>query len=116
QVEDVADGLDGLVHDAEVGQGVLEPGPLDLLGAGQDAAALGLADGLDDGAGQLQVLAGDQADAVGQVAGAAGLLAGAGAVDQDALADADVVARLEEDVADGLVVDEGAVGAADVAD
>src|SRR5262249_4814050 len=38
----------------------------------------------------------------------------AGAVDEDALADADLVARLEDDVLDRLVVDEGAVGAADV--
>ena len=31
EVEDVADGLDGLVHDAEVGQRVFEPGSAGLL-------------------------------------------------------------------------------------
>ena len=76
EVEDVADGLDGLVHDAEVGQGGLQPRPLDLLRLGEDAAAFGLADGLDDGRRQLHVVAGDHADALGQVAVA---LAGVGA-------------------------------------
>src|SRR5262249_2074087 len=108
----VADRLDRLVHDAEVGQGGLEVGALDLLRLGEDAAALRLADRLDDGRRQLQVVAGDHADAGGQVAGRR--LGPGGAVDPDWLADLDVVAGLQEDVLDRLVVDEGAVGAADV--
>ena len=72
---------------------VSQPRALDLLGLGEDAAALGLADGLDDGRRQLHVLAGDQADRLGQVARRPGVAA-AGAEDEDGLADLDVVARL----------------------
>ena len=42
----------------EVGQGGLAARALDLVGLGEDAAALGLADGLDDGRRQLHVLRG----------------------------------------------------------
>src|SRR5206468_597678 len=100
---------------AEVGQQLVTQRALDLLGVGEDAAALGLADGLDDGAGQLDVLTGDQADLLGQVVAGGGVGAAAGEVEQ-ALADLDLVARLQGSVGDGGVVDEGAVGAADVAD
>jgi hypothetical protein len=59
-------------------------------------------------------VAGDQADALGEVAGVARRLGAAGAVDEGGLADLDVVAGLEGGFADALVVDEGAVSAADV--
>src|SRR5262249_30242694 len=64
-VQDVAGGLDGLVHDAEVGQRSLEPGAAGgLLGLGEDPAAFGLGDRLDDGGGYVHVLTGDEANAV----------------------------------------------------
>src|SRR5581483_912096 len=98
---------------AEVRQGVLEPEPLHLSRLREDAASLGLADGLDDGGGHLNVLARDQVDLPGQVAGA-GRETGASAKEEHALADRDLVARLQQDVLDRLAVDEGAVGAAAV--
>ena len=66
----------------------------------------------DDSSG---VVPGDHADAVGQVAGRR-TVAAAEAVDQDGLADLDLVAGLEQGVLDRLAVDEGAVGAAAVVD
>src|SRR5947208_16197286 len=48
EIEDMADGLDRLVHDAEVRQTRLEPGALGLLGLRENAAAFRLANRLDD--------------------------------------------------------------------
>ncbi len=115
EVESVADGLGGLVHHSQTREGVLQPGAFDLFGIGENPAALGFADGLDDGAGKLHVLARYEADAVSEIAGR-GRLTTIERVDENRLADLNVVAWLEQDVADGLVVDEGAVGAADVAE
>src|SRR5262249_40613407 len=113
EVEDVADGLGGLVQDGQVGQADAQPGRVGQGGPGQDAAGLGLADRLDDGAGALQVLLGQQPDLVGEV-DRRRPVGPAGAVDQDGLADLDVVAGLEQDLLHRLGVDVGAVGAADV--
>ncbi len=113
QVENVTDGLDGLIHDAQVGQSVFEPGSAGLVRLGQDATALGFTDRLDDGRRQLVVLASDHANLVGQVRG--GPVAGpARGVNEDALADQDVIARMQHRLVDFLVVDKRAVGAADV--
>src|SRR5947209_832618 len=57
----------------------------------------------------------DHADPVGQVAAALDLTA-AGAVDEDTLPDLDMVARLQHGFLDRLVIDEGAVSAADIDD
>src|SRR5579883_517963 len=113
EIEYVANSLRGLIH--EVGQGVLQPRPLDLFGVGEDAASLGLTDGLDDGRRQLNVLATDEADLIGKVAAQRrfpGPFPRPAGVDQDRLPDLDLIARLEQHVADGLIVDEGAVDAA----
>src|SRR5262249_2773918 len=61
----------------------------------------------------FEVLTGDEVDAVGEVGGRR-RFAVVGAVDEEALADLYLVAGVEEYVTDGLVVDEGAVGAAEV--
>ena len=113
EVEDLADRLAGLVHDGQVGQGVLEPGR-GLIGPGEDAAAFGLADGLDDGRGQLDVGPRDHADLAGQVVDGLGGVGPAGTEDEHRLADDDLIAGLQRGLLDLLVVDEGAVGAADV--
>src|SRR5205823_11445436 len=113
-VGDEADGLAQLVEDADVGEQLVGQGGADLLGVGEDAAALALGDGLDDGAGQLDVLAGDQADLLGEVAGGRHVAAAAGD-DEQGLADLHLVAGLDGGFGDVFVVDEGAVGAADVA-
>ena len=113
QVENMADGLDGLIHDAQVGQSVFEPGSARLVRLGQDAAALGFTDRFDDGRRQLVVLASDHANLVGQVRG--GPVAGpAGGVDEDALADEDVIAGVHHRLVDFLVVDKRAAGTAHV--
>src|SRR5262249_3821449 len=67
EVGDVADRLAQFVEDAEVGQQLVGERALDFFGVGEDAAALALADALDDGAGQLNVLARDQTDLLGKV-------------------------------------------------
>ena len=115
EIEDVADRVDRLVHDRQVGQRALQPGGAGLLRLGEDAAAFGLADGLHDRRRQLQVLvlARDHADAVRQVAGPLPFTA-AGAVDENALADLDAVAGSQHRFLDGLAIDERAVGAAHV--
>src|SRR5262249_28501956 len=112
-VDDVADGLGGFIEDAEVDQGVLQPGTVRLVGPGEQPAALRLTDGLNDGAVQLQFVARDQADLLGQFAGGSSGLP-AGGVDEQRLTDLHLVAGLEQDVLDRLIVDEAAVGAADV--
>src|SRR5262249_45361423 len=114
EVGDVADRLAQLVEDAEVGQQLVGERALDFFGVGEDAAALALADALDDGAGQLNVLARDQTDLLGKVA-AAGVVSPSAGEDEHALADLNLIARLQSGVIDRGVIDEGAVGAADIA-
>ncbi len=117
EVEDLADGLRRLIH--EVGQSVFEPRSLNLFGIGEDATAFGFADGLDDGRGQLQVLPRDEADVIGEIAAHRRFpdaFARAGGIHKKSLADLHLIARLQQHVADGLVVDEGAVGAAAIND
>ena len=113
QIEDVADRLAGLVHDRQVGQGGPQPNGLHLFGLGEDAAALGSGDGLDDGRRKLQIVAGNEADFFRQIAGLVrGLLAGA-AEHQHGLAKEDLIAGMHRDLPDDLlVVDVGAIGAA----
>src|SRR5262249_5205931 len=87
---------------------------LNLLRVGQDAAALALLYALDDGTGQLDILPSDEIDLLGKIAGSR-TGAAAAADNQDRLADLDLIAGRERNLGDGLIVDEGAVGAADVA-
>src|SRR5262249_2639549 len=102
-------------EDADVGEQLVGQGGADLLGVGEDAAALALGDGLDDGAGQLDVLAGDEADLLGEGAGGRHVAAAAGD-DEQGLDGLYLVAGLQHPLGDGLAVDIGAVGAADVAE
>ena len=103
EIEDLADGLRRLIH--QIGQGVFQPRSLDLFGVGEDTAALGFADGLDDGRRQMEILTCNEADMVGKVAARRRLpvpLTRAGGIDEKGLADLDLVAGLEQHVADGL--------------
>jgi len=58
-----------LIKNAEVGQNLVGKRSLDLLGMSEDTAALALSHSLDDGAGQLDVLACNQTDLLGEIAG-----------------------------------------------
>ena len=86
QVENVADGLDRLVHDTQVGQGIFEPRSAGLVRLGKNAAALGFPDRFDDGRWKLVVLPGDHANLVGQVRGRP-VTRPARGIHKDALAD-----------------------------
>src|SRR6185437_1640486 len=117
EVEDLADSLRRLIH--EIGEGVLEPRPFDLFGMGEDSAAFGFADGLNDGRGQLQILPRDKANVIGEIAAYRrfpNAFAHAGGIDEKRLADLHLIARMQQHIADGLIVDEGAVGAAAIDD
>ena len=93
QIENMADGLDGLVHDAEIGQRGLEPGrAAGVAGTRENPAAFRFVDGFDDRRRKLIVLLGDHADAAGEIGRGLPLRA-ARAVNEDALPDADVIAR-----------------------
>src|SRR5262249_9914131 len=62
EIENVANGLRGLIH--EVGQGVLKPRSLDLFRVSEDPATLGLADRLDNGRRQLNILTSNETDVI----------------------------------------------------
>ena len=85
-----------------------------LIGLREQPAAFGFADGLDDGGGQLDVGPRDHADLLGQVVAGLGAVGPAAGVDKRGLADEDLIAGVQVGLRDLHVVDEGAVGAADV--
>ena len=114
-VENVADRLAGLVQDGQIRQASPQPRRLHVVGPGQNPAALGVANRADDLRRQTGVRPGDHADAVGQIAGR-GAIAGSQRINQDGLADLDLIAGMEQGVLDGRAVDEDAVGAAAVMD
>lgn len=111
-IKNMADGLTRFVQDGEIGELALQPWA-GFLGLSENAAAFRFADRLDNGRSEIAFAAGDQADAPSQIADGRGA-ARFDAVNKQSLADADMIAHLEDGALNALVVDKGAIGAAQI--
>ena len=113
-VERVAHGQGRAVHDLQIAAGPSQPGRRVLVfGRSEDLAPLGLGHGVDDPRAVVLDVAGHDVDLVGEVLE---LVVGHAGVEQERAAELHLVAARQLMLADLAAVDEGAVGAAEVAE